>query len=179
MTHTLNSTTRQALAAAGLLFATSLLHAAALPEALKAAASQQQTLELQATGVQIYECKAVKDAVPARFEWAFKAPEAELFDAKGRSVGKHYAGPSWEFQDGSKVVGEVRARDAGPDPKAIPWLLLSAKSNSGSGVFAKTVAIQRIDTVAGLAPAEGCGADTLGREARISYRAAYRFFETQ
>lgn len=178
MTHTLTSAHR-ALAAAGLLLTTGLLHAAALPEALKAAASQQQTLELQATGVQIYECKAVKDAQPARFEWAFKAPEAELFDAQGRSVGKHYAGPSWEFQDGSKVVGEVRARDAGPDAKAIPWLLLSAKSNSGSGVFAKTVAIQRIDTVGGQAPTEGCGADTLGREARISYRAAYRFFETK
>jgi len=73
MTHTLTST-HQALAAAGLILASGLIHAAPLPEALKAAASQQQTLELQATGVQIYECKAVKDAQPARFEWAFKAP---------------------------------------------------------------------------------------------------------
>ena len=33
-----------------------------------------------AKGVQIYECRAKKDA-SAGFEWVFVAPEAELFDA--------------------------------------------------------------------------------------------------
>ena len=106
------------------------------PEALRPPPDQPLVLEAVARGVQIYECLASQDQ-PPRFEWVFKAPEAELFDRAGRKVGKHYAGPSWESTDGSVVVGEVKARDGGPDPTAIPWLLLSAKSNSGTGMFSQ------------------------------------------
>ena len=108
-----------------------------VPENLKAPAGQVLSLEAQATGVQIYECNANKTD-PTRFEWIFKAPEADLFDSAGRKIGKHYAGPTWESNDGSKVVAEVKARDDGPDAEAIPWLLLNAKSTSGSGVFSQT-----------------------------------------
>ena len=102
----------------------------AAPDNLRPAASEVLSMGVQATGVQIYECNAAKDA-PAKFEWIFKAPEAELFDRTGYRIGKHYAGPTWESNDGSKVVGEVKAQDNGPDVDAIPWLLLGAKSNSG------------------------------------------------
>ena len=146
-----------------------------VPEALKVPATQVLSLETQAAGVQIYECKASKDD-PTRFEWAFKAPEAELFDSAGKKIGRHYAGPTWESNDGSKVVGEVRARDNGPDPKAIPWLLLSAKSTSGSGVFSKTQSIQRLQTTGGIAPAEGCTQAQVGKEARVTYKAKYYFY---
>jgi hypothetical protein len=88
------------------------------------------SLEAQATDVQIYECNASKTD-PTRFEWVFKAPEADLFDSVGRKIGKHYAGPTWESNDGSKVQGEVKARDDGPDANAIPWLLLNAKNTVG------------------------------------------------
>src|SRR5574342_445076 len=74
-----------------------------VPEALKAPATQVLLLETQAVGVQIYECKASKED-PTRFEWVFKAPEAELFDSAGKKIGKHYAGPTWELNDGSKVA---------------------------------------------------------------------------
>jgi hypothetical protein len=100
-----------------------------VPDGLKAPPTQRLALETRASGVQIYECRASKDN-PARFEWVFIAPEAELFDSAGKKIGKHYAGPTWESNDGSKVVGEVKARDDGPDSNAIPWLLLSAKSTS-------------------------------------------------
>lgn len=76
--------------------------------------------------MQLNECKASKDD-PMEFEWVFKAPEAELFNSAGKRIGRHYSGPTWEANDGSKVIGEVKARDNGPDPNAIPWLLLSAK----------------------------------------------------
>src|SRR6266704_1241294 len=85
-----------------------------------------------------------------------KVPEADLFDLSGKKIGKHYAGPTWESNDGSKVVGEVKARDDGPAPTAIPWLLLRAKSTSGNGAFSRTQAIQRLYTVGGQAPAESC-----------------------
>ena len=148
--------------------------APAIPDKLKLPDSQQVSLEVRATGVQIYTCGTSK-ADPARFEWAFKAPEADLFDAAGKKVGSHYAGPTWESTDGSKVVGEVKAKDDGPDPAAIPWLLLSAKSTSGTGVFAPTLSIQRLNTAGGKAPGDGCDQAHAGKEARIAYKATYVF----
>jgi len=145
------------------------------PEALRPPAEQALTLEALATGVQIYECSAGQ-AQPERFEWVFKAPEAELSDRAGRKVGKHYAGPTWESTDGSKVVGEVKARDAGPDPGAIPWLVLTAKSNSGTGVFAHTRTIQRLQTVGGKAPSEPCSRDNAQQVSRVPYKATYYFY---
>jgi len=146
-----------------------------VPDALKVPASQVLSLQTHATGVQIYECKANKDD-PTKFEWVFKAPEADLFDHIGRKIGKHYAGPTWESNDGSKVVGEVKARDNGPNANAIPWLLLAAKSTSGDGVFGKTQSIQRVETFGGKAPSEGCDATQLGRETRVPYKAMYYFY---
>ena len=148
---------------------------AAIPEALKVPDGQVLMLKTQASGVQIYECKAAKDDA-TRFEWTLKAPEATLSDYSGNQVGKHYAGPSWEALDGSKVVGEVKARDNGPDPSAIPWLLLAAKSNSDSGVFSTVRYVQRLYTVGGKAPAEGCDAGHAGAEVRVAYKAAYYFY---
>ena len=145
------------------------------PESLRPPANQVLAFETLATGVQIYECEARRDQ-PALFEWAFKAPEAELFDRTGRKVGKHYAGPTWESTDGSTVVGELKARDNGPDPNAIPWLLLSAKSHSGAGVFSRISSIQRLQTVEGKAPSTPCSRDNAQQVARVPYKAAYYFY---
>jgi hypothetical protein len=146
-----------------------------VPDSLKVPATQVLSLETRATGVQIYECKASKDN-PARFEWALRAPEAELFDSSGKKVGKHYAGPTWESNDGSKVVGEVKARDDGPDANAIPWLLLNAKSTAGTGALSKTTSIQRVQTVGGKAPADNCSQAQVGKETRVPYEAKYYFY---
>ena len=56
-----------------------------VPDNLKVPAMQTLSLETHAAGVQIYDCKPGKDD-PARFEWAFRAPEADLFDARNRSL---------------------------------------------------------------------------------------------
>src|ERR1700704_2570914 len=146
-----------------------------VPENLKVPAGQTLSLVSPATGVQIYICGATKTE-PARLEWVFKAPEADLFDLSGKKIGKHYAGPTWESNDGSKVVGEVKARDDGPDAGAIPWLLLNAKSTSGNGVFGQAQSIQRVRTVGGKAPAQGCSREQAGKEARVPYKAAYYFY---
>ena len=146
-----------------------------VPETLKVPVTQALSLETQATGVQIYECKASKD-YPMRFEWVFKAPEAELLDNAGKRIGRHYAGPTWESNDGSKVVGEVRAQYKSPDPNSIPWLLLSAKSTSGNGVFSQIQSIQRVQTAGGKAPAGGCNQAQVGKEMRVPYKAIYNFY---
>jgi hypothetical protein len=146
-----------------------------VPEALKAPPSQALARQLRATGVQIYECQPSKDDA-TRFEWVFSAPEADLFDRTGKAAGKHYAGPTWEAPDGSKVVGEVIARDNGPDPTAIPWLLLRAASTTGQGAFSQVHSIQRLHTVGGRAPAKGCYPTQSGKHARVPYTADYLFY---
>jgi hypothetical protein len=145
-----------------------------IPPALHVSQGQQLALKVHATGVQIYACQPNKDD-PTRFEWAFKAPEAALLGRGGRQVGKHYAGPSWESNDGSKVVGSVVAKET-PDPQSIPWLLLSAKSNAGKGVFSDVRSIQRVRTVGGIAPSGACGPNQLNQELRTSYSADYLFY---
>ena len=128
-----------------------------------------------ATGVQIYECIS-KPGDPLTYEWAFRAPEATLVSRSGRSLGKHYAGPTWESVDGSTVVGEAKARDPGPKQSAIPWLLLSAKATTGGGTFGQAKSIQRLQTVGGLAPSEPCSATNAKQIARVPYTASYYFY---
>lgn len=150
----------------------------AIPEALRAPPNQSLMLQARATGVQIYDCKPAKTDV-SRYEWTFRAPEADLFDDAGRKIGKHYAGPSWEAIDGSTVVGEVKARDDGPDANAIPWLLLTAKSKSGIGVMSRTASVQRLQTSGGNAPKDGCTQAQDGKELRVPYKALYYFYEVK
>jgi hypothetical protein len=146
-----------------------------VPAALRPPAGQVVFLEALATGVQIYECASKPDQ-PATYEWTFRAPEAALADRSGRSLGKHYAGPTWEGTDGSSVAAEVKARDPGPDRTAIPWLLLGTKSSSGAGVFTPTKSVQRVKTVGGLAPSEACTAANARQMARVPYTATYFFY---
>ena len=150
-----------------------------VPDNLKPAAGESLLSVVGAKGVQIYECRAKKDQ-PNATEWAFVAPEAELFDAAGKLIGKHYAGPHWDAADGSKIVGTVKARADAPQAGAIPWLLLTTKSVGPAGSFSKVTSIQRVSTVSGVAPAaDGCTTATIGKVARIGYTADYRLFAAQ
>jgi hypothetical protein len=149
--------------------------AADVPASLQVAADQVLTQKLHAVGVQIYTCLAGKDE-PTHYDWALKAPEAELSDRAGNKIAKHYAGPTWVARDGSKVTGEVLARADSPGGNGVAWLLLSAKSTSASGIFAAVRFIQRLYTVGGKAPSDGCGQASAGSEVRVPYSAEYRFF---
>ena len=148
-----------------------------LPASLSPPAGQSVFLEALASGVQIYEC-APKADQSSTFEWAFRAPEASLVDRAGRSLGKHYAGPTWESIDGSTVVGEVKARDPGPSPSAIPWLLLAGKSATGAGVLSQTKSILRVQTVGGVAPSQPCTSANARQVARVPYTATYYFYRS-
>lgn len=144
----------------------------ATPPALAVPAGEHLVLTARARGAQIYTCAPdPKDAT--QLVWTLKAPEAQLVDEHNRPLGKHYAGPTWEANDGSKIVGEVVARAA--QPGTIPWLLLRAKAQ-GNGVLAGVTSIQRLDTAGGAAPASGCDAAHRGAELRVPYSASYHFF---
>jgi hypothetical protein len=143
-----------------------------VPAALQVPTNEQLVVQVHATGDQIYSCK-VDGAQP---EWTLKAPDAELFDEDGKAFGKHFAGPSWEASDGSRVVGKTAANVPSPNAESIPWLLVTVVSRAGDGVLVKVSSIQRINTKGGKAPASGCDAAHAGQEVRVPYSADYRFF---
>jgi Protein of unknown function (DUF3455) len=147
----------------------------AVPASLQPAAGEALLSTAHARGVQIYECRAPKDA-QGKFEWTFTGPEAELADTQGNRVGTHYAGPIWEALDGSKVIGAVRQKADAPDANAIPWLLLGAKSGGPEGTFSRISSIQRVNTTGGKAPSTACSAANAGQSERVAYTADYHFY---
>lgn len=123
---------------------------------------------LYAKGVQIYSWNGAS--------WGFVAPDAVLSaDPRGSSiVGSHYAGPTWE-SNGSTVTAAVAERCT-PNPNAIPWLLLSATSQS-PGAFGHVAFIQRLNTEGGNAPSQS--GTFVGQEARVPYTAIYVFYRSK
>jgi hypothetical protein len=144
---------------------------AAATSAIAPPAGAKLAMKIPAIGVQIYTCKN-NDAGAA--VWTFVAPEADLFDEAGTKIGKHYAGPHWELDDGSKLQGKVEKREDSKRKGAIAHLLLSTTSKGGAGKLEKMKFIQRVNTIGGVAPdASNCNAQSLGKEARVYYTADY------
>jgi hypothetical protein len=144
-------------------------------EKLRPAANEQAAFVLAAQGVQIYACRQnPKD--PYAYAWSFVAPEATLTEG-GATVGRHYAGPTWESSsDRSSVKGAVRERQDGGTGN-IPWLLLAATPAAAEGRFAGVTSVQRLATRGGVEPTEVCDASSAGREVRVPYTADYYFFK--
>jgi hypothetical protein len=145
------------------------------PDAIKAPNPAALAYKGNAVGAQVYACGPSKES-KHKFEWTLKAPDAALTDDGGKPFAKHYAGPTWEASDGSKVIGALKAKADAPDATAIPWLLLEAKSNEGQGVLADIGWVQRVQTVGGKAPSTGCDKAHDGTETRVDYRATYYFY---
>jgi hypothetical protein len=154
------------------------LSAPAVPTALSVPGSQRLTLKAKSVGVQIYTCRADQSQPSGMgtYAWILKAPEATLFDERGMTIGKHYEGPTWELNDGSKVVGAAQTTLAPPSGDGIPWLLLKAVRNDGAGVLTPVRTIQRVETFGGKAPASGCDMSKVDSEVRIPYGATYYFY---
>jgi hypothetical protein len=146
---------------------------AGLPAGIALPPGEEAALRLEARGTQNYECREKEGGAPGEYEWALVAPEADLFDSSGRSVGKHYAGPTWEStDDGSKVMASLKARAPAPEADAIPWLMLTVTQATGEGVFSEVKSVQRTDTHGGQPPAGACPA---GELLKVPYTAVYWF----
>lgn len=146
-----------------------------VPDKLRPTANESLALVVSARGVQIYECRARKD-MTGGYEWVFLAPEADLFNARRDKVGRHYAGPRWESNDGSRILGSAKERVDAPSAGAIPWLLLAAKSDGPDGAFSRFTSVQRVNTAGGVPPGASCTAADSSRQARVPYTADYYFF---
>jgi hypothetical protein len=103
-----------------------------------------------------------------------KQPDAALYDSAFTQIGTHGLGPNWTSTvDGSIVVG-AKVNQAAGMTGAVPWLLLMATSNTGTGVFSNITYVQRLNTAGGPAPAS-CDA-TNTTDLRVPYSADYYFF---
>jgi Protein of unknown function (DUF3455) len=137
-------------------------------ESLEVPSGNIVSFHVYARGVQIYRWDDTTGT------WVFVAPSASLYANAGYQglVGTHYAGPTWESNSGSTVVGH-RLQGCSPEPTAIPWLLLEAVTSQGPGPFNGTTYIQRVSTTGGLAPnRQGSPGETV----EVPYTAQYYFY---
>jgi hypothetical protein len=146
------------------LVITSAVFAQQTPPSIEVPADAHLLLQAKGDGVQIYTCTAGK--------WMLKAPDAKLLDAQGNAIGLHFAGPTWKLNDGSEVKGKAIANQPSPEAGSVPWLLVQAVPDSGSGKFADVSYIRRTETHGGAAPNEACA----GGETRQPYTAVYSFY---
>ena len=104
--------------------------------------------------------------------WALKAPDAKLLNEEGSVIGRHFAGPTWQLNDGNRIKGKAVAKQVAPDVTAVPWLLL--ESDGGTGRLGAVRFIQRTGTHGGNAPDGSCSQSATRR---VPYTATYSFYE--
>jgi Protein of unknown function (DUF3455) len=140
---------------------------AQLPDAI-AVLDAAPLVTLHAEGAQIYECKADRDG---KLAWTFREPIASLM-LEGRTVGRHYAGPTWEHADGSSVTGKVVGTAPGASAADVPWLKLDVVERRGAGALAGADFVQRINTVGGVLHG---ACERAGSLRSVAYAADYVF----
>jgi hypothetical protein len=139
-----------------------------IPAPIAAPLNSELAFIVHGRGFQIYTC------TPAG--WVFIAPEAVLYDQQGNVIGKHFAGPTWQHNDGSQIIAKLAAKVDAPDPTAIPWLQLHVTGHSGEGIFSRISSIQRINTIGGLPPESPCTDADRDTEFKSRYSADYYFY---
>ncbi len=108
-------------------------------------AGRTAVLTVHAEGIQLYECR--QDAGDPAV-WAFREPIATLI-SQGKTVGRHYAGPTWELDDGGAVKGKLLASTPGAGPDDIPLLKLSVSEHRGTGALKDANLVLRLNTHGG------------------------------
>jgi len=125
-----------------------------------------------AVGAQIYQCEF---DTAERLIWQFREPIAALF-ASGKTVGRHYVGPTWELIDGSIVTGKVVASAPAASPNDIPLRRLDVMSRRGQGQLNIITAVKQINTRGGIATGP---CNTHRALLSVPYAADYAFYQTR
>lgn len=105
-----------------------------------------EVLTLNGNGAQLYDCRTDSTG---KLTWQFREPLATLIQ-NGKTIGRHFAGPTWELADGSAIVGKMAAQAPGATAKDIAQLKLDVVSHQGDGLLSKVVAVQRLNTQGGV-----------------------------
>jgi hypothetical protein len=133
-----------------------------------AVADRSAILVVHAAGAQVYECKP--DA-GGRAVWTFREPIATLI-LDGRTIGRHYGGPTWELDDGGSVTGAPLASAPGATPSDVPLLKLRVAAHRGGGALRDATLVLRLHTRGG---ALGGACANLGELRAEAYAADYAF----
>jgi hypothetical protein len=142
-------------------------------------------------GTQNYTCLPSGES----YAWTFRGPLATLFVGNGDQVMTHALSPNpaqsgalratWQDSKDSSaiwaVATQIYAESDYVAPGAIPWLKLEIVGRQygplGGDRLVKTRVIQRVNTVGGVAPAEGCtAAGDVGKRAYVPYSTDYVFY---
>jgi hypothetical protein len=138
--------------------------AQAAKQSIDVPAHSRLLLRAVGSGDQVYGC--------IDGSWVLKAPDAKLLNQEGSVIGRHFAGPTWQLNDGSWVKGKAVAKQVAPDSTAVPWLLL--ESVGATGRLGSVRFIQRTETQGGNAPDDSCSKSAIRR---VPYTATYSFYE--
>ena len=126
------------------------------------------------------------------FAWLLFTPEATLFSDNDKQVTTHFFSPNpvehgtvratWQHSRDSSTVWGGQATSAIVSQDAIPWVRLPAAGvqdgPTGGHTLTPTTFIQRLNTVGGVAPFEGCALlSDVGKKAFVPYTADYFFYK--
>ena len=148
---------------------TAALHAQQADGSIDPPAGARSVLEAKGAGFQIYTCTDTATGP----KWVLTAPDAKLLDESGKTIGSHFAGPTWKLEDGSQIQGERVGSKPAPEAGSVAWLLLRAKAGTATGKFADIAFIRRSDTHGGMAAESACKP---GETSKVSYKATYTFY---
>lgn len=166
----------------------------AVPPDLEVPSGHRPYLVGHAIGTQNYVC--LPSVGGPAVAWTLFGPQATLFAERDRQVTTHFLSPNpdeggtpratWHHSQDSSSVWAVRAASSADpayvDPNAIPWLTLevvgSEEGPNGGRRLTEATWLQRIRTVGGRAPADGCSEPgDVGRTAFVPYEADYVFYK--
>jgi hypothetical protein len=158
-----------------------------VPRTLQVPAENKAFREGAATGTQNYICLLSSSG----FSWTFVAPQATLFNERDKQIITHFLSPNplengtprvtWQdSRDTSKIWG-MGIASVTVEPGAIPWLLVKVvgaeDGPTGGDELSETTFVQRLNTVGGVAPSNGCTASQdVGKLALVAYSADYFFY---
>ena len=164
-----------------------------VPSAIQVPAGSKAFLVGHAVGTQQYICLPSGPSVA----WTLFGPQATLFNDNTKQIITHFLSPNpdeegmpratWQHSNDTSAVW-ARAIASSSDPDiveggAIPWLLLEVVGDqqgpTGGTRLTRTAFIQRLNTLGGTAPPNGCSASTdIGMRALVPYEADYFFYKS-
>ena len=168
-----------------------------VPDGLEVEAGNEPFLLGRGVGTQNYVCSPcdpTKLNCPLGVAFTLFTPQATLFNDQEEQLITHFSSPNpvengiirvtWQDSRDTSTVWASLVKAVTVRADSIPWVLLNVKDTgtqagpTGGDRLTKTTFIQRLNTIGGLAPADGClSSMDLGHQAFVHYTADYFFYK--